>query len=109
MRSLLKQMLGLVGWLVVSFTAAAVGAVASIQAKPFYSQLAQPDWAPPPGVFGPVWTALYALMAIAAWWVWRLLSVRAHGLEGADRAPRAVCRAYPHDCMDAGARTKLDA
>ena len=66
-----KQILGLAGWLVVSFAASAVGAAASIQAKSFYSQLVQPDWAPPPGVFGPVWTTLYALMGIAAWLVWR--------------------------------------
>jgi tryptophan-rich sensory protein len=66
-----KQILGLVGWLVVSFAASAVGAVASIQAKPFYSQLIQPNWAPPAGIFGPVWTILYALMGITAWLVWR--------------------------------------
>lgn len=66
-----KQIIGLVGWLILSFTAAAVGALASIQANSFYSQLAQPDWAPPPGIFGPVWSVLYALMGIAAWLVWR--------------------------------------
>jgi benzodiazapine receptor len=65
-----KQILGLVGWLVVSFSASAVGAVASIQAKSFYSQLIQPNWAPPSGIFGPVWTVLYSLMGIAAWLVW---------------------------------------
>ena len=69
--SMQKQVLGLVGWLVLSFAAAAVGAVASIQAESFYAQLAQPVWAPPPWVFGPVWTVLYALMGIAAWLVWR--------------------------------------
>lgn len=66
-----KQILGLIGWLVISFAASAVGAVASIQAKSFYSQLAQPTWAPPSWLFGPVWTLLYAMMAIAAWLVWR--------------------------------------
>lgn len=66
-----KQILGLAGWLMVSFAASAVGAVASIQAKSFYSQLVQPGWAPPPGIFGPVWTALFTLMGIAAWLVWR--------------------------------------
>jgi benzodiazapine receptor len=65
------QILGLAGWLVVSFAASAVGAVASIQAKSFYSQLVQPSWAPPPGIFGPMWTVLYTLMGIAAWLVWR--------------------------------------
>jgi tryptophan-rich sensory protein len=65
------QVLGLIGWLLVCFAASAVGAVASVQATSFYSQLAQPGWAPPPYVFGPVWTVLYVLMAIAAWLVWR--------------------------------------
>ncbi len=66
-----KQILGLVGWLTMCFAASSVGAIASIQAKSFYGQLVQPDWAPPPSVFGPVWTVLYALMGIAAWLVWR--------------------------------------
>jgi tryptophan-rich sensory protein len=67
-----QQILGLAGWLGVSFAASAVGAVASIQAKAFYGQLVQPDWAPAPGIFGPVWTVLYTLMGIAAWLVWRV-------------------------------------
>ena len=71
-------MLGLVGWLVMSFAASAVGAVASIHAKAFYGQLAQPTWAPPSWLFGPVWTVLYALMAIAAWLVWQSGGFRAN-------------------------------
>ena len=67
-----KQVLGLIGWLVACFAAATVGAMASIEAKDFYGALVQPDWAPSPGVFGPVWTLLYTLMAIAAWLVWRV-------------------------------------
>jgi tryptophan-rich sensory protein len=66
-----KQIIGLVGWLVVVFMAAAIGAVASAQAGAFYTQLLRPDWAPPPSVFGPVWTVLYAMMAVSAWLVWR--------------------------------------
>lgn len=73
-----RQIPGLFGWLVVSFAASAVGALASIQAESFYSQLTQPAWAPPPGLFGPVWTVLYALMAIAAWLVWRSGGFRAN-------------------------------
>jgi benzodiazapine receptor len=73
-----RQFLGLVGWFVVSFAASAVGAVASIQAESFYGQLVQPPWAPPSSVFGPVWSVLYALMAIAAWLVWRSGGFRAN-------------------------------
>ena len=66
-----KQIAGLIVWFIISFAASAVGAIASIQAKAFYGQLVQPAWAPPPGAFGPVWTSLFTLMAIAAWLVWR--------------------------------------
>lgn len=66
-----KQIPGLIGWLVLSFIAAAIGAAASVQAATFYQQLAQPAWAPPASLFGPVWSVLYALMGIAAWLVWR--------------------------------------
>ncbi|MBE7368705.1 TspO/MBR family protein [Ramlibacter pallidus] len=65
------QWLGLAGWLALCFVAAGLGAIASAQAGSFYGQLAKPAWAPPAGVFGPVWTTLYALMGIAAWLVWR--------------------------------------
>ncbi len=72
-----EQVIGLVAWLVACFAAAGVGAMASIQAQSFYGQLAQPSWAPPPTVFGPVWTALYAMMAISAWLIWRVGGFRA--------------------------------
>ena len=66
-----KQFFGLIGWLLISFAASAIGAVASIQAQSFYAELTQPSWAPPGSVFGPVWTTLFALMGVAAWLVWR--------------------------------------
>src|SRR5688572_33373550 len=71
-----KQIVGLVAWLVVTFIAAAIGGAASLQAGPFYTQLLRPDWAPPPAVFGPVWTVLYLLMGIAACLVWRVGGVQ---------------------------------
>lgn len=67
-----RQFAGLIAWLLVTFVAAATGAAASIQAGVFYGQLVRPDWAPPAGVFGPIWSALYLMMAIAAWQVWRV-------------------------------------
>lgn len=70
-RSTLAQAVGLAAWLGVAFAAAAIGAVASIDAGTFYAQLVRPAWAPPGSVFGPVWSVLYLLMGIAAWLVWR--------------------------------------
>lgn len=70
-RSRLRQILGLAGWLAVSFAAAAVGGLASIQAGSFYLDLVRPWWAPPAWLFGPVWSILYVLMGVAAWLVWR--------------------------------------
>ena len=75
-----KQALGLLGWLAVSFAAAAFGGFASASAGDFYRQLARPDWAPPGWLFGPAWTVLYLLMAVAAWLVWRDGGFRRRGL-----------------------------
>lgn len=69
--SLCRQLAGLAGWLILTFAAAALGAVASAQAGTFYLQLVRPEWAPPGWLFAPVWTVLYLMMAIAAWLVWR--------------------------------------
>jgi benzodiazapine receptor len=72
-----KDIPGLLAWLALCFMTAAIGAAASVQAGPFYMQLVRPEWAPPPGVFGPVWSVLYAMMGVAAWLVWRVGRFRA--------------------------------
>ncbi len=69
--SIQKQVIYLIAFLLLCFTVSAVGALASIQAQSFYGSLVQPDWAPPAWLFGPVWTVLYAMMALSAWLVWR--------------------------------------
>ena len=69
---------GLVAWLAVTMVAATLGALASMNAAERYAALTLPSWAPPPWVFGPVWTVLYAMMGIAAWRVWL-----DHGWQGA--------------------------
>lgn len=70
-RSITSQTLGFAGWLLGTSVAGALGALASIQAQTFYTALTRPGWAPPPWLFGPVWSVLYLLMATAAWLVWR--------------------------------------
>jgi len=72
----------LFGCLLTTFACAALGARASIEAADFYRQLARPAWAPPGWLFGPVWSVLYLMMALAAWRVAR------HGLQRAASALR---------------------
>jgi benzodiazapine receptor len=65
----LSDWIGLGGWLILTFAAAAIGS--RFQPGLWYDQLQKPPWTPPDWLFGPVWTVLYALMAIAAWLVWK--------------------------------------
>ena len=65
------QAFGLVVWLALCFATSAIGALASVSARSFYAELARPGWAPPGWLFGPVWTLLFLMMAVAAWLVWR--------------------------------------
>lgn len=70
--SVLQQALVLIVFITVCFASAALGAaVTSTSVDGWYQTLAKPSWNPPDWLFGPVWTALYSMMAIAAWLVWR--------------------------------------
>lgn len=69
--SVARQTVGLVAALAVTYAAASIGGLAAIDAPAFYAQLDRPSWAPPAWLFGPAWSVLYTLMAIAVWWVWR--------------------------------------
>ena len=43
----------------------------------WYVALSKPDWTPPGWLFGPVWTILYVMIAIAGWLVWQRAGVAA--------------------------------
>ena len=64
--------LGLIAFILVCLGTAALGAWATTpEIDGWYQTLAKPSWNPPSYVFGPVWTTLYVMMAIAAWMVWK--------------------------------------
>jgi benzodiazapine receptor len=62
----------LILFLLGCFSVAGLGSLATMPEIPtWYATLRKPAWTPPNWLFGPVWTALYAAMAIAAWIIWR--------------------------------------
>jgi tryptophan-rich sensory protein len=69
----LNRWLALLFFLVLCF---GVAAVASWMTRPeisgWYATIRKPSWTPPNWLFGPVWSALYAMMALAGWRVWLL-------------------------------------
>lgn len=78
----MRNALGLLFFGFVCYGAAAIGSLFTVREIPtWYAGLAKPAWGPPNWLFGPVWTALYGMMAAAGWLAWR----RA-GPAGAERA-----------------------
>lgn len=62
----------LFAFLLAAFAAGGIGAVGQgAEVGPRYLALDRPLWAPPPWLFGPVWSVLYAVIGIAGWRVWR--------------------------------------
>ena len=64
-----RSAVALAGWVAVTFAAAAMGGL--FLPGDWYVRLQKPAWNPPNWIFGPVWTALYTIMAVTAWLVWK--------------------------------------
>lgn len=72
-----RNLVALAGFVALCFAvAAAGGAVTATSVGTWYAGLAKPAFNPPDWVFGPVWTALYLMIAVAGWRVWRRRSER---------------------------------
>lgn len=67
--------------LIVLCNAVGIGAAlaTATSVRDWYPTLRKPSWTPPSWLFGPAWTVLYILMAVAAWRVW----MSAGGFSGA--------------------------
>lgn len=65
----MAQIVGLVIFFALVGAAAFFGA--TFQPGDWYQTLNKPSWTPPNWLFGPVWTVLYIMIAIAGWRVWK--------------------------------------
>jgi benzodiazapine receptor len=66
------QVAALAIFLAASAFVAWLGAFATVaNVNGWYVDADKAPWSPPNWLFGPVWTALYTAMAVAAWLVWR--------------------------------------
>lgn len=70
--SFLRSLIGLAVSMGVCFGAGFVGSLFTTPSIPtWYAGLVKPSWTPPAWIFGPVWSALYGMMALALWLIWR--------------------------------------
>lgn len=72
-----KQAIGLIAWIMLCLAVGGLGAFATTpEIGGWYQTIRKPSWNPPNWIFGPVWTTLYIMMAVAAWLVWRKAGFR---------------------------------
>jgi translocator protein len=67
-----RDVLGLTAFMALCFGVSVLGGRATVSAlAEWYPALRKPSWTPPDWLFGPVWTLLYPLVAVAGWMAWR--------------------------------------
>ena len=68
----INQWTALAGFVAICLLAGGLGGWITTQSvAEWYPALNKPPWNPPAWIFGPVWTTLYLMMAVAAWLVWK--------------------------------------
>lgn len=70
-RDRIPSWLALLGYAAAVVVVAVLGGVAASGSTETYRELDLPPFAPPSSAFGPVWTVLYASIAVSGWLVWR--------------------------------------
>lgn len=66
-----RSLVALAGFVTLCFAvAAAGGAATATSVGTWYAGLTKPAFNPPNWLFGPVWTVLYLMIAVAGWRVW---------------------------------------
>ncbi|MFC5337128.1 TspO/MBR family protein [Leucobacter denitrificans] len=67
-----RQILAGVLFLVAVALIAFLGSLATMpNTEGWYAEATKAPWSPPNSVFGPVWSVLYVLIALAGWLIWR--------------------------------------
>lgn len=83
-----RSLIAAAGFIFVCLGISALGGLATASSvDTWYQTLSKPAFNPPDWVFAPVWTALYLMIAIAGWRLWRVngfndrLAFAAYGLQ----------------------------